>query len=79
MQLNPSQKKSAYLVKLFIKLAELGHFLHDLLPHEEGRVQHAVTLTMQDPEGVIDESLLQEHQWALRAPRQRKTKRVRMW
>lgn len=74
MQLNPSQKESAYLVKLFIKLAELGHFLHDLLPHEEGRVQHAVTLTMQYPEGVIDESLLQEHQWALRTPQQRKRK-----
>lgn len=68
MQLNTSQKKSAYLVKLFIKLAELGHFLHDLLPHEEGCVQHAVTLAMQHPEGVIDESLLQEHQWALGTP-----------
>lgn len=73
MQLKTSQKKSAYLVKFFIKLAELGHFLHDLLSHEEGSVQHAVTLTMKHPEGVIDESLLQEHQWALRTPQQRKT------
>lgn len=30
--------KQEYLVKLFIKLAELGDFLHDLFPHKEGRV-----------------------------------------
>lgn len=56
------EQKWAYLVQLFVKLAELGHFLHDLLPHEEGRVQHDVVLAMEDPQGVVDQSLLQEHQ-----------------
>lgn len=57
----------SYLVKLLVELAELGHFLHQLLPHEEGRVEHAVALGVQHPEGVVDERLLQEHQRPLRA------------
>lgn len=60
---------SVYLVELLIKLAELGHFLHDLLPHEEGRVEHGVALAVQDPHGVVDQRLLQEHQRSLNAAR----------
>lgn len=54
-----------YLVKLFIKLAQLGDLLHDLLPHEERRVEHGVLLAIEDPQGVINESLFQEHQRSL--------------
>lgn len=61
--------EAAYLVELLIKLAELGHFLHDLLPHEEGRVEHGVALVVQDPHGVVDQRLLQEHQRSLNAAR----------
>lgn len=71
-------KGQPYLVKFFIKLAELGHFLHDFLPHEERRVEHAVILPMQHPEGVIDESLLQEHQRALTTAETGRGKTVRM-
>ena len=67
-----SKKKLPHLVKLLVKLAELGDFLHDLFPHEEGRVQHGVLLAVEDPQGVIDKSLLQEHQRALNATQERK-------
>lgn len=45
----PIQRQPPYLVKLFIKLAELGNFLHDLLPHEERCVEHGVVLAVEDP------------------------------
>lgn len=60
---------SAYLVELLIELAELSHFLHDLLPHEERRVERGVVLAVQDPQGVVDQRLLQEHQGSLKAAR----------
>ncbi|KAF3860034.1 hypothetical protein F7725_000289 [Dissostichus mawsoni] len=47
--------------QLIIKLAELRHFLHDLFPHEEGRVERGVVLAVEEPQAVVDESLLQEH------------------
>lgn len=56
------QCQALYLVKLFIKLAELGDFLHDLLPHEERSVEHGVFLVVEDPQGIIDKRLLKKHQ-----------------
>lgn len=70
--LNPAwQEHFPHLVQLFIKLAELGDFLHDLFPHEEWRVKHGVLLAVEDPQGVIDQSLLQEHQRALNATQEK--------
>lgn len=55
----------AYLIELLVELAELGHLLHDLFPHEEGCVEHRVVLTVQDTQRIVDQGLLQKHQWPL--------------
>lgn len=57
---------TTYLIKFFIKLAELGHFLHDLFPHEEGGVDWSVAPTPQGTQCILDKRLLQEHQGPLR-------------
>lgn len=41
--------KFLYLVKLVIKLAELGHLLHNLFPHKERRVEEVVAPAVEDP------------------------------
>lgn len=69
-------KRQTYLVKLFVKLAELGDFLHDLFPHKEGRVQHGVIPAVENPQGVIDQSLLQEHQRPLNTTVKKTTKQL---
>ena len=54
-----------HLVEHFIEVAELGDLLHDLLLHEEGGVDRRVALAVEDPHGILDKSLLQEHRWTL--------------
>lgn len=54
--------QATHLIKFFIKLAELGHFLHDLLPHEKGSVNGGIAPTSQGAKGILDERLLQEYQ-----------------
>lgn len=58
--------RRAHLVELLVKLAELGHLLHHLLPHEERRVDGSVALGTEALQGVLDQGLLQEHQGTLR-------------
>ena len=53
---------ATHLIKFFIKLAELCHFLHDLLPHEEGGINGSVAPTSQGAKSILDECLFQEHQ-----------------
>lgn len=61
--------QATHLIKFFIKLAELCHFLHDLLPHEEGGINGSVAPNCQGPKGKLDECLFQEHQDPLREQR----------
>lgn len=58
--------RRAHLVQLLVELAELGHLLHHLLPHEEGGVDGSVALGAEALQGVLDQGLLQEHQGTLR-------------
>lgn len=68
---NPS-----YLVKFIIKLAELGHLLHDFFPHEEGGVEHLVVLAVEHPQSIIDQCLLQENQWPLQTQKGKHSVRI---
>ena len=54
------------LVEHLIKLAELGHLLHDLLPHEEGCVHGCEATLVEDAHGVLHQGRLQEQHCALR-------------
>ena len=54
------------LVEHLVKLAELGHLLHDLLPHEEGRVHGCEATLVEDAHGVLHQGRLQEQHRALR-------------
>jgi len=58
-------RRAAHLVELLVELAELGHLLHHLLPHEEGGVNGSVALGAEALQGVLDQRLLQEHQGTL--------------
>lgn len=58
-----------HLIKFFVKLAELCHFLHDLLPHEKGCINGGVAPTPQGAKGILDECLFQEHQDTLKEQR----------
>lgn len=60
---------ATHLIKFFIKLAELCHLLHDLLPHEKRGVNGSVAPIPQGAEGVMDECLFQEHQDPLKEQR----------
>ena len=57
---------TTHLVKHLVKLAQLGHFLHDLLLHEEGCVHGREAISMKQPHGVLDDGLFQKHRWTLK-------------
>ncbi len=65
-------KQSTYLVQHLVKVAQLSHFLHDLLLHEERSVDWCVAFAVEDPHGKLDQGLFQEHHRTLRGRAQRR-------
>jgi len=56
---------NSHLVEFLVKLGELRDLLHDLLAHEERRVQGREPRRVEPTQGQVDQCLLQEHGWTL--------------
>ena len=64
--MHPLTHTITHLVQHLIKVTQLGHFLHDLLPHEEWCVDWSVALTIEDIHGILDQCLLKKHNCTLK-------------
>jgi hypothetical protein len=50
-----------YLIKLFVKVIQLGCLGHNIFVHEEGRLDGCVTSLCKEVETVLDEGEIQSH------------------